>query len=327
MKTRYLRFLSLFFAILLGVTACNFLSPPQPVRSPLKIAYSPWPGYLPLVIAKEKGFFTAQGVNVETFYSEDTSLQMADFAAGKYDGVALALGTIVPLIDKNPTLRIILAIDESAGADAIVAQTGISKVQDLKGKAVGVRVGGFGELFITKMLETAKLTTEDVRLIYTQAQNIPASLQSGEIQAGHTWEPYVSQVVKSGSRVLFTSAQTPGLVPDAMAFQGSTLRDRPADIRAFLRAWFQAVDYWLANPKEGNAIIAKSLNVPLNTISLEGVKLSTLKDNIKAFTPGDTTESLYYTTQLYANFFIRTGGLNRPPDLNKILDPSFVKQQ
>jgi NitT/TauT family transport system substrate-binding protein len=125
--------------------------------------------------------------------------------------------------------------------------------------------------------------------------------------------------------VLFTSKQTPGLIPDVIVFREPVLRARPADIRAFVRAWFQAVEYWQSNPKEGNAIIGKVLNIPPETISLEGVKLLTLNDNQQGFTSNNSTDSLYYTAQLYANFFVRTGGLTRPPEINQLLDPSFLK--
>lgn len=307
------------------LTACHTILPAKIDKLPLKVSYNPWPGFLPIVIAKEKGFFAKQGVNVEISYLEDTQLQMADMGAGKYDGATLALGSIVIISSKNPDLRIIFASDESAGADAVVASPSISKVADLKGKALGTGIGGFGELFAVKMLETANLTSEDVTLVNMDGEQVPARLKKGDIQAGQTWEPYVSQAVKAGARVLFSSAQTPGLIPDVVAFQSSVLRDRPDDIKAFVRAWFQAADYWKAHPGEGSAIIAKSLNVGADTISLEGLNLFSLSDNLKAFTPGTDTKSIYYTARLYADFFVRSGGVTRPPDIDRLLDPSFLR--
>ncbi|MCU0545363.1 MAG: ABC transporter substrate-binding protein [Oscillatoriaceae cyanobacterium Prado104] len=313
------------FLLSISLATCNIISPAKIEKPPLKVTYNPWPGFLPLVIAKEKGFFAKEGVKVEISYLEDTQLQMADMGAGKYDGATLALGSIVIISSKNPDVQIIFASDESAGADAVVASPSISKVADLKGKALGTGIGGFGELFAVKMLETANLTSEDVNLVNMDGEQVPGRLKKGDIQAGQTWEPYVSGAVKSGARVLFSSAQTPGLIPDVVAFQSSVLRDRPEDIKAFVRAWFQAADYWKAHPAEGNAIIAKLLNVGADTISLEGINLFSLSDNLKAFTPGTDTKSIYYTARLYADFFVRSGGVTRPPDIDRLLDPSFLK--
>lgn len=315
----------LFFITLVIVTACNLISPPQPEHPPLKFAYSAWPGYFPIAIAKEKGFFLQQGVNVETVILENGNGILADFSAGKFDGILSSLGEIIPISATNPDLRLVLITAESAGADAVVAQPQIKSIADLKGKVIATGLGSFGELFVNRMLEINGLTSDQVTLVNAYGEQVPERLGMGVIQAGHSWEPYVSQMVKTGARVLFTSRQTPGLMPDVITFQGKVLRDRPTEIRAFIQAWFQALEYWQLNPKEGNAIIGKVLHISPETISPEGVKFLTLSDSRQAFSLGNTTDSLYYTAQLYANFYIQTGSLTRPPDINKLLDPSFIK--
>jgi NitT/TauT family transport system substrate-binding protein len=109
-------------------------------------------------------------------------------------------------------------------------------------------------------------------------------------------------------------------------FRSNVIRDRPAQIKAFVRAWFQAQDYWKANPEASKALIAKRLKIKPETVSTDNIQLSTLKENLKAFTPGSTEESLYHTAKLYADFSIRTGGLSTAPDIQKLIDPSFVQQ-
>ncbi|MFB8788703.1 MAG: ABC transporter substrate-binding protein [Potamolinea sp.] len=315
----------LSFITLLFVSACNLIWSEKRELPPLKFAYSAWVGYYPIAIAQEKGFFTKQGVNVQIIFLGADEPQLANLVAGKYDGMITTLGNVISAGTDNSNLRIVLKIDQSAGADVIVAQPQIKSVADLKGKKIGVDLGKFGELFVTKMLESNGLTTDQVTLSKTNEEQVLTRLKSNEIQAGHTWEPFASQAVKAGWRVIFTSAQTPGLISDVITFRETILKTRPADIRAFIRAWFQSVDYWKANPKEGNAIIGKVLKIPPETISLEGVKLLTLEDNKKGFIPGNTTDSLYHTAQLYANFYIRTGGLTRPPDMNKLIEPFFLQ--
>lgn len=308
----------------LFITACSLIWPDKPELPPLKFAYSAWVGYYPIAIAKEKGFFTQQGVNVQTIYLGADEPQLANLVAGKYDGMTTTLGNVISAGTDNSNLRIVLKIDQSAGADVIIAQSQIKSVADLKSKTIGVDLGKFGELFVTKMLESNGLTTEQVTLIKANEEQVLNRLKSNEIQAGHTWEPFASQAVKAGFRVIFTSAQTPGLISDVITFRETVLKTRPADIRAFIRAWFQAVDYWKNHLKEGNMIIGKVLKIPADTISLEGVKLLTLEDNKLGFIPANSTDSLYYTAQLYTNFYIRTGGLTRPPDIKKLLEPSFL---
>ncbi len=323
--SRSLRLKFLLSILTLSLIACTLMAPPKPESSPLRVVYDPWPGFLPILIAQEKGFFTQQGVKVEAVFTKNAAEKIPEFGAGNYDGITLALGNVLTSSATNPNITIILATDISAGADAAIAQPPVLTMGDLKGKMVGTHLGGFGELFVSTMLEINGMKADDITLTNATGEQILPLVQSDKIQAGHAWEPYVSQGVKAGLRVLFTSEQTPGLIPDVIVFQGSVLRNRPNDIRAFVRAWFHAVDYWKANPQEGNALIAKALKLEPEAISLEGVKLLTLSDNRQAFTPGTTTESLHYTTQLYSNFFARTGSLNRLPDLKQLLNSSFLQ--
>ncbi len=315
-----------FLLTILLITACNVVSHPQPQLPPLKFAYSAWTGFFPIVIAQEKGFFSAQGVKVETLLRENSQGILADFGAGKFDGIFSSLGEIVAISAANPEFRLILVTAMSAGADVVVAQPEIQKILDLKGKTIGVGLGSFGELFVTKMLEMNGISPEQVTFVNASGEQISERLKSKMIQAGHSWEPYVSDIIKTGvGQILFTSKQTPTLMPDVITFTSKVLRERPKDIRAFVRAWFQAVDYWQTHLQEGNAIIGKVLKIAPETISLEGVKFLNLNDNQREFAPSNQTDSLYYTAQLYSNFFVRTGNLTRPPDFNKLLDRSFLK--
>lgn len=319
-----LRWGILFLISVLSLIACSITVTPKSELPPLRILYEPWPGFLPLIIAQEKGFFAQQQVKVAPIFTKNIGANLTEFVANKYDGVTLALGSAVTNTAVNPDIRIILTTDVSAGADAVIAQPQIMKVADLKNKLIGVRLGGFGELFVTKMLEMNNMSLEDTTQTNVIAETLDL-IQSGKIQAGHTWEPQVTQARQAGLKVLFTSKQTPGLIPDVVAFHHSVLQQRPDDIKAFVRAWFQAVDYWQNNPKEGNLLIAKFLNIKPETISLDGIKLFNLKDNKKAFISGNNTESLYYTTKLYLNFFKQNGTLNHSIDLEKLLDSSFLQ--
>ena len=328
MKSRFLRFVSFFLLSILLITACNGATTvtSRPEQPPLRVIYNLWSGNFPIAIAHEKGFFQQQGVKVEPVYIENYIQSISAFSGGKSDAIATSIGSIMNIIGKNPDVQIILATDQSAGADVLVVQSDIKSMNDLKGKRIGTKLGDFGELFVTTLLEKNRLTTDDVTLVNVEPESVPARLESGDIQAGNTWEPYTSQAVKAGAQVLVSTKQTPGLLPNVIAFRTSVLRDRPKDIQAFIRAWFQAQDYWKNNPEETNAVLAKKLNLKPEEVSTDGVQLYTLQDNLKAFTPGFTKESLYYTAKLYADFYTRTGGLSAALDIQKLIDPSFVQQ-
>lgn len=321
--SKLLKYLSVFLIISCLLFACRSSVPTALKRPPLKVACITFVGYRPAVIAQEKGFFKAQGVEVELKYVDFAQLQQADFSAGKYDGIGLTLGDFMILSATNPDMQTVMVVDETNGADVVVSQANIKTVADLKGKKLGANLGGFSEVFVTEMLKTANLTSDDVSLVKFDALEIPQRLKNNAIQAGHTWEPFLSEAVKLGGRILFTSKQTPGLILDLVAFRGETIRDRPEDIRAFIRGWLQAVQYWEANIAAGNEIVSKSLKIPSNTLSLEGVNLTDLQEN-QQFFQSDSPNSIYKTAKIYADFFIRTGNVTRIPEIKTLFNDSFL---
>lgn len=143
------------------------------------------------------------------------------------------------------------------------------------------------------------------------------------IQAGHTWEPFVSEAVKSGANIIFTSKETPGLILDVLTFRNEVINSRPDDIRAFIRGWLQGLAYWQTHIEEGNQIISKVLDVSLDTLSLDGIKLPDLQDNHQLF-DRNHPHSIYKTAKIYIDFLIQSGNITRFPDIETLFNPSFL---
>ncbi|MBE9207677.1 ABC transporter substrate-binding protein [Nostoc sp. LEGE 06077] len=320
---KLLRYISIFMITTCLLFTCHGSVPTQLKRPPLKIPIGYFVGEYPSVIAQQKGFFKAQGVDVEITHKRYIRLEAANFSAGKYDGVISSLGSFIILSATNPDIQGVMIVNESTGADVVVAQSEIKTVADLKGKKLGANLGGFSEVFVTEMLKKANLTSDDVNLVKLEASEIPQRLKNHVIQAGHTWEPHLSEAMKSGGHILFTSKQTSGLILDLIVFRKEIIRDRPEDVRAFVRGWLQAAAYWKANVQEGNEIISKVLKIPSNTISLEGINLTNLAENQKLF-ESSNPNSIYKAAKIYADFFIRAGNLTRIPELNSLFNSSFV---
>jgi NitT/TauT family transport system substrate-binding protein len=92
-----------------------------------------------------------------------------------------------------------------------------------------------------------------------------AAMMGGDIAAGELWEPYASQVLGGleGSKQA-TNSRDPkwlktGLLADGVYFNADFIRDRRDVAMELLAALYKAVDFWKANPAEGNQIIADGL--------------------------------------------------------------------
>jgi NitT/TauT family transport system substrate-binding protein len=277
-----------------------------------------------VVIAREKGFFQEENVAVELHFLHQLTLNRSYFSAGKIDGEFCTIGNAIQIAQDSPGIRIILAVDFSNGSDAIVAAPSIQKIEDLKGKPVGVTLGSFGELFFLKMLETRGMTSDMLILQNCQPAKVGELLAEGRIAAGQTWEPEISKIIKAGGHVLFDSSQTPGLIVDVLACEESVLKNRAGEVRAFLRAWLRAVDFYLDHPEEVASIISRTEKLPPESTSLTGVKMLRLEDNRRFFRRDNPSFSLYQTAHEYVDFYVKSGQVESPLDVNTIIWPAFL---
>src|SRR3990172_3634910 len=116
---------------------------------PIKLGMSTWLGYAPLYLAKEKGFFKKQGVEVEIIVIESPADRRAAFAADKIQGMATTVDThVMTAAAENPIpVKQVLALDDSHGGDGIVAKKEIKTIKDLKGKTVAAQLGAGASYF------------------------------------------------------------------------------------------------------------------------------------------------------------------------------------
>jgi NitT/TauT family transport system substrate-binding protein len=105
---------TLFAAALLGST---LLFSTAADAGSLKLAHSTWVGYGPFYIARDKGFFKEEGVDVEITIMEDTPIKMGALIAGQIDLVASTADEFPIYMKPGKMLRYVLAVDNSKGGD------------------------------------------------------------------------------------------------------------------------------------------------------------------------------------------------------------------
>ena len=76
------RYYKLLFPMLLVLLVVFLLTAPQAQAKTLKLAHSTWVGYGPFYIARDKGYFKEEGVDVKLIIMENTSLKMGALMAG-----------------------------------------------------------------------------------------------------------------------------------------------------------------------------------------------------------------------------------------------------
>ena len=288
---------------------------------PLRVEFTNWWGDYTLLVAKEKGFFEKYGVEVEPVYYEIFSDTYPDLAAGQIDAGLIAVGDTINITRIAPMK--VVAVHDNGGDDAMVARPEITSVENLRGATVGTQIGSQYELMVTEMLRSANMDTADINMVSIYPEDGLSALENNQVQAVYIWEPYLSEALSKGYRVIYPSEQL-HLFPDLIVFHKAVVDQRPNDVRAFLKAWFEAVEYRLQNPEETRAIAAKYLGVTVNEVQPDdNLKILTLEDNRAIFDLQDAN-SIYSITKTTSDYLISIGTITQMIDPLELLDPEFL---
>jgi NitT/TauT family transport system substrate-binding protein len=182
---------------------------------------------------------------------------------------------------------------------------------------------GFGEVFIRRFLETQGLGVDDVVMVNADASLVPAMLERGAIDVGHTWEPYAEQVRALGGQVWFTSKETPGLVLDCLVVDDALLRNRRDRMQGLVRAWCRAVEWWQLHREEGNSIVERKLKLPENSVRGHGMKLLAWADNQRL--QGQGPDNMRSAVEEHMDYFVRKGMSVRRVRPEELVDGDIMK--
>ncbi|GAA0776589.1 ABC transporter ATP-binding protein [Roseibium denhamense] len=168
-----------------AVLALSVLSAPAQAAEKLTVLLD-WfinPDHAPLTTAQAKGFFAAEGLEVEIIEPADPSMPPKLVAAGQGDIAISYQPTLHAQINEGLPLKRIGTLVETPLNSLIVLKDGpIQELSDLKGKTIGFSVSGFEDAMLGQMLRSVDLTIDDVELINVNFSLSPALL-SGQVDA------------------------------------------------------------------------------------------------------------------------------------------------
>jgi NitT/TauT family transport system substrate-binding protein len=209
-------------------------------------------------------------------------------------------------------LHYVLAVDNSKGGDGIAANKDIKSIADLKGKKVAFEEGSVSQFFLNALLKDAGMSQSDIEPVNMAATDAGVAFAAKQVDAAVTWEPALSQGAKAPhGHLLLSSADKPGLITDVVAATTTTLNTKGDDVKAFVRAWYKALDYIKTNPDDANAIMAKGVGGWLSDPKVFADTLGGIeyldKDKNKAFfgtpdAPGQINKTLGYALDIWKGF-------------------------
>jgi NitT/TauT family transport system substrate-binding protein len=283
-----------------------------------------WIGYEPMFLARELGLYDPGTLRLVEMPSNTTNLM--SLATGDVEAATLTLDEYLLARDGGLDVRAILVFDYSAGADVVMSRPGIERVEDIKGKRIGVEETAAGALMLAKLLETAGLAPDEVVKVHVTGDRQLRAYHAGEVDLLVSWEPYATQLQAQGARRLFDSRRFPGLIVDVLAARADALERAPGNFRQLLAGYFQALDHLHRSPDDAFHRMAPRQGMRPDEVrtALQGLHFMNLASN-RSWLAGDQP-GLVPVAGNVARIMVSNGLLKQAPVLEKLTDPQFLPE-
>jgi len=266
-----------------------------------------------IAAANDQKLWDKHGLEISTKVFTTGPLQVTALGAGDLDFGYIGPGAIwLPASGKTK----IVAMNSLGNADRVIAQAGITTIEGLRGKKVGVPAGTSGDMILTLALEKAGMTNKDIQRVEMDPPTIVSAFGSGAIDGAGIWYPLLNTIktkkpdlVELAKDTDFSSSFS---FPTAFIAADSAVTGKADMVTKVVQVLREAMDYRAANSDAVIALVAKMINQPVETVKADAAN-SQMLDSKQADTY--TTDGTFnkWLTGL-GEYFVGAGKLKSNPD-------------
>ncbi|MDR3267927.1 MAG: ABC transporter substrate-binding protein [Tannerella sp.] len=258
----------------------------------------------PAYIAKEKGFFEAEGLDV-TLVTGDFETSKAGLASGKFP-VANGDFQYFPSVNEGLDIKIIDGLHQGCIKLVVPPSSTIRTAKDLAGLRIGVDEIGGSPMAITAVL-LANNGIDPVRgvtwLPFPKDQLITVA-EKGEVDAVALWDPFGSIAEKKGYRVICDIGTHPLFAGKYCCFLYAShkqIKQNPTRIAAILKAFHKASEWIAKNPAETARISVAKGYIAADDTAFVGELIESYKYHAKHDASNKSqakTDAVYFVNEL-----------------------------
>lgn len=217
-----------------------------------------------MLLANEQRVFQQAGVEVigQPFLLGKDALQSV------IDGHAdLALVADTPLmfaLQKGADISVLAGVSQGRRLLAVVARKdrGIRRLDDLRGKTVGLSLGTNLPYFLDAMLQVHGVPSEKVRLVDLTTPDTVSALLAGTIDAATLYQPFLATVLEQmGDQVEVFYGEDLYSFRYFLVGKSSYVDSHPQEIQRVLKGLIAARQSIEANPASARKVVAHAIGV------------------------------------------------------------------
>ena len=211
-----------------------------PVSAALKVGILPDTDSIPLIVAREEGFFQETGFDIEIVSFHNPIERDSALQAGVIDG---AISDVLAAAFSNDNKQQVKITSLTNGRYVLLSAkgSGIKDYQDLKGVKVAISSNTIIEYVTDRLLKSKGFTDNEIAKI--AIPKIPVRLQmleAGQVKAACLPEPLASVLLLNGANKIGDSSEL-GEAPGILLFTEKALNEKAAEINGFYKAYKKAV--------------------------------------------------------------------------------------
>lgn len=215
---------------------------------------------LPLAVAKERGYFQQEGLNVELVLMP-AALNIKVLLSGEI-GYASTVGSAVVAAVRGIDVRVVMLFVDRPILD-LVATPEINSIAELKGRVIGISSrGGLHDVTVRRMLQQSGVDPAQATLLAVGGQGaMLAAVMSGRISAGllnppHNFLGYRDGLKNLGFAGAYIRIPSTGLVTTRERLERS-----PDQVRRMVRALARARAFARENKAQAVSILKRFLKL------------------------------------------------------------------
>lgn len=316
-SVRQLRSLPLTFAGLLAALGSTALADAAE-RITLCYPSRSMTSFLIPEIARQKGFFQAEGLDANLIYVRG-GIDVKALVTGDVD-YSMSSGSAISAFVAGIPLKLVLGLVTRA-EHVLIAQSKYRQVRELKGQAIGsLNPGGLVDALLRQILAKNGLDPDrDVTLL--NLGGTPerfASLKTGAVAATVLGAPHSFRAERDGFRKIAVAADYAQVPTATLSVRADRVSKQPQQIKKTMRAIMRSMKYMRENRADTIATIMRELGMDNDTAAKSYSQLVTLLSEDGAV-PASGVQFLIDLSR-------QTQKVTRPIPASQIIDTSLLEE-
>ena len=221
---------------------------------------------IPLEIAKQKGFYKQEGLNVRAIVVT-TGLQAAALAAGELDYSSVG-GAVIRAAAKGLAVKVVMGWWDRP-LHILVGRPGLKDIKDLKHKRVAVSsIGSTPYVMVKEALKSAGMDPDhDVIFMAMGGSSARLSaLQSGTVDATPLDLAFLENTDKLGLSNILYFGDVVDLPLGGLGVSVEKIKTNPDQIRRMVRATLKGLRFFKTNKEETLDIMKRYLKISNSSV-------------------------------------------------------------